>query len=119
MSRRPGASNGFCRTVPSEPAGPAPGQVLTTFDPQVYVLSHVQNCNGLIQFLIIALREWPLSVRFARVAPGTRFGRSFVTPSALSSVPVVMLKGTPLWIRMIEVKVQSFTTARASRLLKP
>src|SRR5882762_1419348 len=96
----PGPSSELALTKPSRPDGPPPaGQ------PAVPTRQYTEVSNHSV-----------LLPSTLGVFPGMILGRSLLSPSKLSSLPLVMLKGLPLRIEIVEDSDQPFRMVRVTRL---
>src|ERR1700733_11356851 len=96
----PGPLSELTLTRPSRPEGPPPAGHPADETLQYAVVSN--HC------FFSSTRDPPLSTTWANL-PGRMFGRSLLSPSKLSSVPLVMAKGLPLRIETMAEIDQPFS----------
>src|SRR6266481_3721611 len=102
--RMPGAFKVLTRNVPSRLPGPVP------VHPVVPEVQNPAESNHLYGAALLG------AIPVAGIRPVVRFGRSFIVPSLLSSVPVMIASGKPLWKVTMAETVQPFNPKRAKRL---
>src|ERR1700743_3377110 len=102
--RVPGPFSVFTRNVPSKFPGPVHAH------PVVPDVQNPAESNHLYGAALLA------AIFVAGSLPVVRLGRSFTVPSLLSSVPVMIASGNPLWKVTIADTVQPFNAMRTKRL---
>src|ERR1035437_57766 len=103
----PGESRELGATNPSRPEGPPPGE-----QPDDATLQYALVWNHCAAACERAL--WGSST--LGTIPGMMLGRSLLSPSRLSSLPLVMLNGAPLFIFKVAARDQPFRAVRVNRL---